>query len=265
MVRFLCILLTTFSIISCEDNEDNQVALRAEIDDVSYVASGARAAKNEDGTVSVQGLTGEESILLRIPSVNPGTYLLGGEGGNLGIYENRQGVTFNTQLAGEGEVVITEFNSGTNTVTGNFNFTAISAGIDTVYVENGFIYQIPYVDEPMADPTAAGSFTAKIDGSSFLPIYVTARRRNNSIQVTGGSSNNIIGFIFRNTITAGTYELPNAIVQARYQSNDGNNGAEAGEVTITEHNTSTMNIRGTFSFITDLNEISEGSFNVTYQ
>jgi len=58
--------------------------------------------------------------------------------------------------------------------------------------------------------------------------------------------------------------LPRGGFAAKYQGVTGPEDTVEGLVTILEHNISEKSIKGTFSFITNRTDITEGQFDVTY-
>src|SRR5690606_33443878 len=163
MKKYLFVLLTIISFISCEDTETNQVALQANVDNRLYESNDARAVLNENGTLTIQGFTDNESITLRVSQLDERNFQIGEGLPNSAIYEDMGGNVYTTNPNGEGLVTISDLNENNKTFSGTFKFNAFLPGIDTIYVSKGTLYNISYSSGEIDDPTNAGDFTAKVD------------------------------------------------------------------------------------------------------
>ena len=161
MKKFLFVLLATVSLISCEDTQTNEVALQAKVDDRLYTSTDARAALNEDGTLTIQGFNDEESMTIQLSRLGEGNFTIGEGSYNYALYEDMGGSIYTTNPNGEGVVTISELNETNKTLSGTFNFNAFLPGIDTIYVSQGTLYNVSYTGGDIVDPTNAGLFSAK--------------------------------------------------------------------------------------------------------
>ena len=88
MKKFLFVLFATMSLISCEDTQTNEVALQAKVDDRLYTSTDARAALNEDGTLTIQGFNDEESMTIQLSRLGEGNFTIGEGSSNYAVYED---------------------------------------------------------------------------------------------------------------------------------------------------------------------------------
>ena len=264
MKKILFFLLATLSLVSCEDTQINELALQAKVDDRLYASADARAALNDDGTVTIQGFSDEESMTLRISRLGEGNFAIREGAPNYAIYEDLGGNIYTTNPNGEGVITISELNETNKTLSGTFNFNAFLPGIDTIFVSKGVLYNVSYAGGDIVDPTNAGLFSAKVDGNPFIPVIVSSRNTGNTIITSGSTANATIVISVTANIEPGEYTLPRGGFAAKYQGLTGPEDAVDGLVTIIEHNTAENTIKGTFSFITNRTEVTEGEFDVTY-
>lgn len=264
MKKFLFVLLATISLISCEDTQTNEVALQAKVDDRLYESTDARAALNEDGTLTIQGFSDEESLTLQLSRLDEGNFAIGQGRYNYAVYEDIGGNIYTTNPNGEGVVTISEVNETNKTLSGTFNFNAFLPGIDTIYVSKGTLYNVSYTGGEIGDPTNAGQFSAKVDGNQFIPVIVSSRNTGNTIITSGSTANATIVISVTADVEPGEYTVPRGGFGAKYQGVNGPETTSEGVVNIIENNAATQTIKGTFSFITNRTEITEGQFDVTY-
>src|SRR5690606_10937852 len=146
-----------------------------DVDNRLYKSNDARAVVNEDGTLTIQGFTDNESITLRVSQLAERNFQIGEEFPNSAIYEDAGGNVNTTSPDGVGVVTISDLNENNKALSGTFRFNAFLPGIDTVFVSRGALYNISYSEGEIGDPTNAGVFMAKVDNNPFLPIIVSAR------------------------------------------------------------------------------------------
>jgi len=144
MKNLLILAFAAILLYSCEDIETNSPAFQGSIDNVTFKATDSRVIQNDDGSYSIQGVTINETMTLKISSTNVGTYIVGGTSGNYATLENSLGIIYNTNPEGSGEIVITNSDASFNTISGNFNFTAMVSGVDTIRVHNGVFFEVRY-------------------------------------------------------------------------------------------------------------------------
>ncbi|PHR10351.1 MAG: hypothetical protein COA40_14660 [Aequorivita sp.] len=264
MKKFLFVLLAALSLISCEDTQTNELALQAKVDDRLYTSADARAALNDDGTLTIQGFNDEESMTIQLSRLDEGNFSIGQGSANYAVYEDMGGNIYTTNPNGEGVVTISELNETNKTLSGTFNFNAFLPGIDTIYVSKGILYNVSYTGGDIVDPTNAGLFSAKVDGNPYIPVIISSRNTGNTIIISGSTANATMVISVTAGVEPGEYILPRGGFSAKYQGVSGPEDTVEGLITILEHNVSEQTIKGTFSFITNRTEITEGEFDVTY-
>lgn len=264
MKNFVFLLLAALSLISCEDKKVNEVALQAKVDDRLYISTDARASLNEDGSVTIQGFTNDESMTIYLSRLAEGNFAIGEGYTNYAVYEDMGGNIYTTNPNGEGVVTISELNENNKTLSGIFNFNAFLPGIDTISVSKGTLFNVSYTGGDIPDPTNAGTFSAKVDGNTFIPITVTSRDTGNTIITSGNTANATIAISVISNVEPGEYSLPQGGFSAKYQDVNGPETTEEGIINIIEHNIANKTIKGTFSFLTNRTEITEGQFDVAY-
>lgn len=264
MKKFIFFLLATLSLISCEDIERNDPALQANIDNNFYASTDARAALNEDGSLTIEGFTQKESLKLQLSQLGEGNFTIGEGRRNYATFQDIGGNVYSTRPDGAGMVSISEVNETNKTITGTFHFNAFLPGIDTIYVSKGILYNVSYNTREITDPTNPGTFSAKVNGDTFTPITISATNTGSSIIVSGTGANNSILISVPSNVEPDEYAIPRSGFEAKYQGPDGLETTESGWITVLEHNTSESTIKAVFSFGTNRTEITLGAFNITY-
>ena len=131
---------------------------------------------------------------------------------------------------------------------------------------------MPIDDDP--GTTGGNTFSAKIDGVDWMPASITGFEAYGSLLLNAAASGNTssIGLNVPSNISPGVYDLDwNTDIFGQY-----NIGisvfmqSTSGTLTITQHNTTTGLIEGSFSFDaeelagTETAEITDGEFSITY-
>lgn len=264
MKKYIFFLLATLSLISCEDIQDNDVALQANIDNRLYASNDTRASLNEDGSLTIQGFTQQESLTMKISQLAEGDFSIAENNPNYAVFEDMGGNIYSTRPNGQGMITISEVNETNKTITGIFNFNAFLPGIDTIYVSKGVLHNISYTGGEIPDPANAGTFSAKVNGNPFTSILVSSRNTGNTIVTSGVGVNSSLVISVPSNVEVGTYTIPRSGFTAKYQNATGLEITDSGVIKIIEHNTSEKTIKATFSFTTNNSEITEGAFNVAY-
>lgn len=265
MKRFLMALVILVGLNSCEDVQRNDLALQAKINNNFYSSNDARASKNEDGSVTIQGFNNEETMTLHISNAAKRSYEIREGGANYAMFEDLGGSIYTTRPNGKGMIVVSSLDEETNTISGTFKYEAYLPGIDTIFVEKGVFFQIPFSEEGVIDPTNAGTFGAKVNGNAFAPIMVAARDTGNSIVVTASTTSSTITLSLPVSVEVSDNTLPKSGFSAKYQDDNGAQTTSGGQINILEHNVGDKILKGTFSFVTNQKEITEGHFEVVYQ
>lgn len=263
MKKIAILLLVILPFISCEDTETNDVAFQAKVNDRLYQSTAAQAYVS-NGELLIQGSNMDESLTLSLSSLREGDFVINRRSSNHAVFSDVFGNVFNTNAGGEGIVSISEVDGGNKTLTGSFSFNAIMPGVDTIYVSRGVFFRVPYEGGSINVP-GADSFTAKVNGVLFDPAEISATSTANSIVILGNTADESIVITVPVAVEAGSYTLPRSGYTAKYQNADGPQATSGGAINITEHNPLLKTIKGNFSFITDMSEVTEGVFEVTYQ
>jgi hypothetical protein len=256
---------------SCENTEVTDIVLQAKVNDAFYRALDARITENEDGTYLIQGIAQQESLNMKVVSLELRTYDFGGTNANYASFENFNGDTYFTNPNGEGWVTISNYNEEAQTASGSFEFKAIQEGVDTIAVQNGIFYQAKVLnilpdDGIIIDPvTSAGTFVCHVDGNPFNPFNVSALVSSDSIVIKGYTGIKSITIKLPLDVESNSYALPRMGFSASYEDGSGFLDSTSGNVIIFSHDLIDKKIKGTFFFLTDTKAITLGQFNVTYQ
>ena len=267
MKRFILLVFAALLVIACTETEGNSPALQAELDGAFFKANGLAGVLNDDGTVVIQGFTENEAITLRLSGSNLGVYKVGGEFNNSATFEDSNGSIYTTVPSGEGQVEITDKCIGCTDgsfLTGNFFFTALIPGLDTLAIDKGVFFKAPLDGGDQGGLGNAGTVFAEIDGNSFNATSVEAGNTGSSIVITGSTVLRNIVLRLPSDVAVGTYELPEAGFGARYTVDNMPESANSGTIVVVEHDTAAKTIKGAFAFITDGHSISQGQFVITY-
>ncbi|MEN2414279.1 DUF6252 family protein [Flavobacterium mesophilum] len=153
MKKHLYFLLLLIVATSCtEDVKFNNPAFQGLKDNVFWRAVGHKAYLVTNGNLIIEGSLGYETVKLQLPSPIVKTYILGVNDVSKASYANtfpEHVKDFSTGTKkGSGQIVITEYDTENNTVSGTFKFTAVNS--NTADVENpkltfteGVFYKVP--------------------------------------------------------------------------------------------------------------------------
>jgi hypothetical protein len=267
MKNLTTLFLISFIISSCQKLETNSPAFQASIDDVFFKANLTEAnyIENEDYFV-IQGKNSDEIITLRGANLAEGANIDFGEGSqNFAIYQDVFGVVYSTVVSGgEGRMKINEVSLEDQTLTGEFNFRAISVSQDTLQIKRGVFYKVPYGNETGNDNNA-GVFSAELNGGAFVPLDTYAIDNGIDISIKGVINSDEIILVIPADAVSGIYELPFEGFLARVLDGPDTEDAINGEINILSFDTTTKTISGTFQFQTPTNTVNAGQFDVTYQ
>ena len=268
MKKLLLLLTIVCAFASCEDIQDNNPALQAEIDDVFFKSIGSVAAVNQDNTVTIQASTQDETLTLFLEREGDSLFTLGGENVSFASFEDAFGNSYITNPEGSGSVVISDYQPG-RFISGSFNFVATNPGIDTLTVQKGIFFEVPFVtdvDVPAGpDPNIPdGTFVAELNGEVFEVSDVQTSVNGSVLVIDGIMGDQIIRIIVSLSATAGSYAIPGGGYFADYINGSQTEGAQDGNIRVFEHDTAAMTMKATFSFTTQNNLITRGQFNVSY-
>ncbi|MFH6972228.1 DUF6252 family protein [Flavobacterium petrolei] len=153
MKKYLLFLVVVFAIFSCEENVSfNNPSFQGMKDNVFWRAVDSKAFLASDGSLMIEGYTGNEVLTLRTTSTAIQRYPLGTSNSKAAVYELTVGadkISFTTGIGiGDGEIVITEYDEVNSTVSGTFKFNAENAdgnplAGDVLNFQQGVFYKIP--------------------------------------------------------------------------------------------------------------------------
>lgn len=260
-IFLLATLLVFFA--SCEDIQDNDSVVQANIDSAFFKSFGTNALRTDDG-ITIEGLTDNESLTLSTTRSRPGTYLVGPGEPNFALFQNELGNVYSTNFSGsQGEIIITNRNNSTQTISGTFQFTAVLANLDTIFVDKGVFFDVSYIWEGQNQNTD-GTFSANVDETPFNATVVAAVDSGNSLLISGSIGTRTILIRVPLEIETGNYPLLMTGFQASYAIGTDSENAIQGNISIISHDIPNGTISGSFAFETASSSIMNGQFNVTY-
>ncbi|HEY4110449.1 DUF6252 family protein [Puia sp.] len=275
---------------SIENGNGQSGNFTAKIDGVQWSASATKqGASILGGMITVTGISADnKEISINIADSVAGTYVLNQASQSIAAYADidssdtyafasNQGT--DTSQAG-GLVTITEIDPVAKTISGTFSFK-VYRDLDgrQKTITEGVFTKIPYVS---AVPPTSGSDTlqASIDNKAWSAVNIQALTTGGQITIVGASSDGTqsIGLLLPANAAAGSYPLdgtnPSYLGAYTFISNSSSTGfvSTKGTLTITENNTSTFRVKGTFTFTaadptrgtTTTHSITSGSFSVYY-
>jgi hypothetical protein len=163
MKKQVLFMIVLCSLISCtEDVRFNNPSFQVLKENVFWRAVESRASVGTDGSLVIEAYTGKEVITLKVPMpasvVNQEeegsyiTYSLGTSTSKTASYvltDAGDTMTFTTGFGvGDGQIVITEFGTGSNTVSGVFKFNAENSDGNSslgsvLNFQKGIFYKVP--------------------------------------------------------------------------------------------------------------------------
>lgn len=142
-----------FAFISCQDEvKFNSPSFQGQKDNVFWRAVDSKAILATNGSLSIEGYTRNEKLLLKTTSTTPQTYPLGTSTSKMATYiltSDNGTITFSTGNGiGDGEIVIEEYDAINKTVTGTFKFNAENVnnnplGGPVLNFQYGHFYKVP--------------------------------------------------------------------------------------------------------------------------
>ena len=153
MKKIIFALIALTLVLSCQDDvEFNRPSFQGIKDgDVLWKATSYTVSIDDNGFLTLSGVSNQRTLTLTIPSVSVGTYSLGDVDAVNATYQEF-GVSYDTANDGvgsivyvsDGEVVLNEIDLVSSTFTGTFKFNAYNAsGTDVVNFIEGVFYQVP--------------------------------------------------------------------------------------------------------------------------
>ncbi|MDQ6528316.1 DUF6252 family protein [Flavobacterium sp. LHD-85] len=152
MKKYFYFLSLLLLLVSCtEDVRFNNPAFQTLKDNVFWRGQVYSAGIETNGFFIIEGSLGYEQIKFQIPEPAEKTYVLGVNDDIKAVYKNTykgEEAEFTTGTGkGSGEIVVTEYNTADNTISGTFKFTAVNTSSDaekqTMHFSEGVFYKIP--------------------------------------------------------------------------------------------------------------------------
>lgn len=153
MKKYFYFLFLILLLSSCtEDVKFNNPAFQTLKDNVFWRAQSYKASVDANENLIIEGAFGFEKVTLQTASITQKTYILGVDNISKASYTN----TFTDQMAafstgansGNGQIVVTDYDIQTKTVSGTFKFNAVN--LDENDTENpnvsfteGVFYKVP--------------------------------------------------------------------------------------------------------------------------
>ncbi|MFC4635482.1 DUF6252 family protein [Dokdonia ponticola] len=265
-LTFLALLICSCS----SEIEDNSPALQGVVDSTLFRSADSRALFNDNGSLLIQGNSDAQTLNILINSLDQSQIELGGQNPNTDIasFTDEFGNVFSTASTDASGQINYEINSD-NTISGTFNFTALSNGLqDEITVSQGFMFGIPILtalgDTP--DMSTNDSFTARVNSVIFNPTIISTVGAN-LLTVSGQTQQASISVLFPPDTPPGTYDIaPGTDFQASYilLSSSTVLEAQSGTLTIVSNDTDANEVSAEFVFDVDGFSITDGEFSVSY-
>lgn len=287
-VLFFCSLLT-----SCKKDSDDSSnskpssnAFTAKVDGADWKAGTTGATYLHDIFVlSAKSSSGAVLVLRVRPMKDYETMgpmvLFRGSDDNVGVYLESESDSLayaTNQYSGRAfdmnYIQFTKFDKAAKKVSGTFSFIVERTFDGKTKTISGTFTDIVYDDK--VPPTPDKTMTAKVDGNSWSATSVMGVYNSfaSSVSIVGNASNGTtIGLNIPVSAKAGSEYTPSSFGTTRAQYNPSSSTfrfADEGKITVTFHDKDAKVMKGTFSFLAedsqepDANEITEGSFVVTY-
>lgn len=257
---------------SCsQEIQFNDAAFQGVKDSILFRGSNNSAVVNPNGSIAVRGATATESVRILVSSLNQSSVVLGADAlpGDTASYTDEFGNVFTTNngnASGEASIEI----NGDNTVSGTFNFVALTANSsDTVTFSKGFIFEIPILGElDDGDPSTAvaDEFTARINTIIYNPTVISSSVSSGILVVSGNTADRAMSIIMPEDVAPGTYDITiDGNYTATYTTPGGVSNATTGSLTIVSNDVADRRITGDFIFDTpDGFMVTDGQFSVDY-
>lgn len=153
MKKYHFLLLLVLIAVSCtEDIRFNNPAFQTLKDNVFWRAVAYKAYVGANGHMIIEGTLGYENVVLETSSSAQKTYILGTDNTSKASYSNTypgQTEKFSTgENAGNGQIIITEYNIEAKTISGTFKFTVINEDAANtekpkITFTEGVFYKVP--------------------------------------------------------------------------------------------------------------------------
>lgn len=147
MKNLLFLFLSVFALVSCEQEiQTNSPAFQANKDNAFWRAKDAKVTISSNGSLTLNAYTPNEVLTIKIPSSQPGTYLIGVDANYYASYTLQDAnKTFHYETGagrGNGTIVI-KASDAPGTFSGTFKFNALNEDDEVINFNNGYFYKTP--------------------------------------------------------------------------------------------------------------------------
>ena len=231
-----------------------------------------------DSRIKITGISGNgQAIIITLNAKQVGEYTFTPSNGHYAEFipnmasGTERFSTLNTE-SGSGFVRLSSLNSELKTLGGEFYFSAYRNDGGVKNVTEGKFNNVPYTYYDFGDEVYTNVFKYGAGGTIWSAIDIYANKTDTAMVVYGACDRSVswqsITLQLPTNITTGRHDFGNGI-SATFQSGFYNYPATEGAVTISEYNTSTKVIKGTFFFnYLDNNNavqsITDGTFDIKY-
>ena len=292
----LSLIALTFStlFISCSKDDDNTgtpgtpgpsnttSVLSAKINGTAWAPhADSCTAFLMNGVINISGIAHDgKTITITLMDTVAGAYDLSATGNGAGVYNTQPsgGISYTSNSfnwpASVNKLTISNLDKVNKKMSGTFEYKAWSFSVnDSVTISEGQFTNLPYVTS--ISSTGNNSFSVTIDGSPFTPSLISGAitGSNLSIVASDNTGTKSVALFLPSNISTGTFSLqPFGTYNAAYNPNSTTYlVVSTGTVTITEHNTVSKKIVGSFSFTatefpigSTTANLTSGSFTIFY-
>lgn len=278
IISVLVVVLSLF--VSCKGNGSGKrelVSMYGLINGSNWRSADPTAVIS-DSRIKMTGISGNgQAIIITLNAKQVGEYTFTPTNGHYAEFipnmasGTERFSTLNDE-AGSGYVRLSSLNTETKTLGGEFAFTAYRSDGGVKNVTEGKFTNVPYTYYDFGDDVYTNVFKYGTGGTIWSAIDIYANKTDTAMVVYGACDRAVswqsITLQLPTNITTGRHDFGNGI-SATFQSGFYNYPATEGAVTISELNTNTKIIKGTFFFnyLNNNNEvqsITDGTFDIKY-
>jgi len=290
----ICAIAVLLGMVSCkketsvENGNTTSGNFTAKIDGVQWSASGTKeGASILGGVITITGISADnKQINITITDSVAGSYVLSQSTTSFGAFADIDSsglYAFSTDQGkdssqGGGTVIITDIDPVAKTISGTFSFN-VYRDLDgrEKSITDGVFTKIPYVTT--LPPTSnTDTLKASIDNKAWAATHIEATVTQGQLTIVGASADGTqsIGILMPSATAAGTFQLdgsvPGYLGAYTLLSGSSTNPFVSTKGTVTENNTVTLRIKGSFTFTASdpgnpagaSHSITSGMFSVYY-
>ncbi len=276
VVLLLASLSMLFSCGSTSSGKANLVAMYGLVNGSNWRGADPTAIVSEH-KIKINGTSANgQTIIITLNTKELGEYTFSNTNGHFAefIPNMASGTERFSTLTGNGSgfVRLSSLNEETNTVGGEFNFKAYRADGSSKTISEGKFTNVPYTYYNFEDETYNNVFSFAYNNTIWNAVTVSGIKNDTAMIVTGECDRSqawqSITMQMPNNVSEGVHYF-GTDVSGFFQSGFYNYPATAGAITITENNTQSKIIKGTFffNFLNNNNElqiVTDGTFDIKY-